>query len=216
MLINQNNKPKTSFFIQQKLTKMKKTIIIIALSLFILVPSIRMNAQPVSPVSEDDWVLNFGIGIGANYWGNGMGFGPGIKVAAEKGMWKVGPGVFTLGGEFGFSYFANSWDQYYLNENVSVKETWANIFLGARSAYHLGFDVKGLDVYAGIPLGIGFCAHSQTGWDYYDIWHGSSPVVPYLGIFMGGSYFFNDNLGINGEFGFNVTSAQVGMVFKLN
>ena len=83
---------------------------------------------------------------------------------------------------------------------------------GARGAYHYGWDVKGLDTYAGLPLGIGFSAYSGDDNPGY---HGSTPVFPYLGVFFGASYYFNKFIGINGEVGYNSTYANVGVIFRL-
>ncbi|HTX88321.1 MAG TPA: hypothetical protein VMC08_04975 [Bacteroidales bacterium] len=194
---------------------MKKVIIsLIAGSVFFLLTFSETQAQsraPVDPVSQGDWILNFGIGAGNPYFNNGYGFGPGFKVAFEGALWQVGPGVFTIGGELGFSYFAYTYANIL---DVKYREHWINFMIGARSAYHYGFKVKGLDVYAGIPLGIGFSAYH---YDYYDEswWHGYHPVFPYVGIFFGTSYFFNPVIGINAEIGYSATYAQIGMVFKI-
>jgi hypothetical protein len=45
--------------------------------------------------------------------------------------------------------------------------------------------------------------------------HSHQPVFPYVGAFVGTSYFFNDHIGLNGELGFNVTYANIGVIYKL-
>ena len=82
---------------------------------------------------------------------------------------------------------------------------------GARSAYHYGWNVPGLDTYGGLPLGIGF-SFVRHG----TLYNAYNPVYPYLGVFVGTSYFFNKIIGINGEFGYNVTYANIGIIVKLN
>lgn len=164
------------------------------------------NQAPFEPMSQGTWLLNFGFGPGVPVYGNGISFGPAAKVAFETGMWELGPGILTLGGEAGFSFFAHKFGS-------DWRETWVNMMIGARSAYHYGWKVRGLDTYGGIPLGIGFCFNT------YDDQPGHKnafPVYPYLGFFVGASYFFNANLGINGEVGYNSTYANIGLVFKLN
>ncbi|MDP4281972.1 MAG: hypothetical protein Q8867_07440 [Bacteroidota bacterium] len=196
----------------------KRCFYVILIAAALLMAQSESNAQnPVNPVSEGTWTLNFGIGPGTTYWGNGNGFGPGFKFAAEKGMWEVGPGVFTLGGELGFSFFSHSWDADYF----SVKEHWFNALFGARAAYHLGFDVPGLDVYGGMPLGFGISGYSYSGYSGPEAWkdwrgYSHQPFFPYVGVFFGGSYFFSPKIGVNAEVGYNTTYAQIGMVFKLN
>jgi hypothetical protein len=151
------------------------------------------------------WVINAGVGPGAHYFGNGVGFGPALKASFETGMWDLGPGVITLGGEATFSFFSHHYGQ-------SWNESWINFIFAARGAFHYGWNVEGLDTYGGIPLGIGFCAH---GWDDHPGNSGYTPVYPYAGIFLGASYFFTKSFGINGEVGYNSTLANIGVVFKL-
>jgi hypothetical protein len=160
---------------------------------------------PLDPVRLNSLVLNIGVGPGTPYFGNGAGFGPAFKGSFEKGMWDVGPGVITLGGEATFSFFSHHYGD-------GWNESWANFIFGARGAYHYGWNVEGLDTYGGIPLGIGFCAHSM---DDHPGNSGYTPVYPYVGIFFGASYFFNKSIGINGEVGYNSTNANIGVVFKL-
>jgi hypothetical protein len=207
----------------KKLIVMKKRstyLILMIVAAFILALPATQAQAPLNPVAKDSWILNIGIGPATQPFGNGYGLGIGGKLAFEKGMWKVGPGVITLGGDFGLSFSWRNWDYV----TFKLKERWGNLFLGARGAYHYGFGVKGLDVYGGVPLGIGFDRYTHSGYTagYGDLsWETVSgykhtPVFPYLGVFIGGSYFFNNTIGINGELGYNVTYANIGLVFKLN
>ncbi len=161
---------------------------------------------PLDPVRVGSWTINAGVGVGAHYFGNGAGFGPALKGSFETGMWDLGPGVITLGGEATFSFFSHNYGVDNWNES------WFNVILGARAAYHYGWNVEGLDTYGGIPLGIGFCAHGNGD---YPGNSGYTPVYPYAGIFFGASYFFTKTIGINGEVGYNSTHANIGVVFKL-
>lgn len=169
--------------------------------------TISLQAQngPVNPMKEDAWFMNAGFGTGTPFLGNGTGFGPAAKFSFEKGMWKVGPGVITLGAEATFSIF---WHTYGNNWH----ENWFNFIVGARSAYHYGWDVKGLDTYAGIPLGFGLCMNNH---DANEGFHTPIPLYPYFGFFLGVLYFFTPEIGVNGEFGYNSTYANIGLVFKL-
>ena len=190
---------------------MKKIILIATIVIcgWYTTPVNAQGGAPVQPMKLDTWLLNFGIGPATQFWGNGYGFGPALKVAAEKGMWQVGPGVFTLGGEFSMSYFGHTYFQ-------GFKESWVNLIFAARSAYHYGWDVPGLDTYAGVPLGIGFSFyHDNYNLKAVHYNHGYHAVYPYFGLILGGSYFFNANLGVNAEVGYNSTFANVGMVFKI-
>ena len=179
-----------------------------AIGLLAMTHVYSQKSAPVDPMGQGSWVIAVDAGPGTHIFGNGFGFGPGFKVFVENGTWQLGPGVLSLGGEFGFSFFSYHWN--YLN--IRYHESWLNYMFGARSAYHYGWDVKGLDTYGGIPLGIGFSAHT---YDNYAGYKGGSAVYPYLGLFVGSSYFFNKHIGINGELGYNVTYANLGVIFKL-
>jgi hypothetical protein len=109
-----------------------------------------------------------------------------------------------LGGDLGFSIFSNKFLGAY-------HEVWNNVMFGARSAYHYGWNVPGLDTYGGIPLGIGFSFYHHGR-----LYTGYQPIYPYLGFFVGTSYFFNKIIGVNGEFGYNVTYANIGVIVKLH
>jgi len=180
---------------------------ILLLTLLGIIFSTGLKAQngPMDPMKEDKWLLNFGFGAGTPFFGNGIGFGPAAKVAFEKGMWKAGPGVITLGAELTFSYFGNHYGE-------GWHEYWLNCIMGARSAYHYGWNVKGLDTYAGVPLGFGVCMNIH---DHHSGYHNFAPVYPYFGIFFGASYFFTPEFGINGEFGYNSTYGNLGLIFRL-
>jgi hypothetical protein len=186
---------------------MKKVtlVIIVFLITVLFTANPAFSKGPLDPVRLNTWVVNAGIGPGAHYFSNGIGFGPAIKASFEAGMWDLGPGVITLGGEVSFSFFSQHYGD-------GWNETWANFIFGARGAYHYGWDVEGLDTYGGIPLGIGFCGH---GWNHDAGHHGYTPVYPYFGVFFGASYFFTKTIGINGEVGYNSTYANIGMVYKL-
>ena len=186
------------------MTKMKRLIVYVFLAAF-FTSQTAYSAGPLDPVKVGTWTLNFGVGPGAHYFGNGIGFGPAEKISFEKGMWDAGPGVITLGGEAAFSFFTNKF-------GLGWKESWANFIFSARGAYHYGWNVEGLDTYAGLPLGIGFCSHT---WESRPGNHGYSPVYPYLGFFAGASWFFTKAIGINGEVGYNATYANIGVVIKL-
>jgi hypothetical protein len=159
---------------------------------------------PETPVKVGSVILNAGIGVGGNYRGTNYGTAFGAKVAVEWGLWQAGPGVITLGPEFGGS-FSNGGYQY--NDYKSHI-----IILAGRSAWHYGWDVPGLDTYGGFSAGIGFhnYSYNNNGNVSYN------ETIPVFGGFVGASYFVSPNFGFNAEAGFDITNFQVGVVFKLD
>jgi hypothetical protein len=186
--------------------RMLVKVIGIAMCFFTMTHVYSQKSAPVDPMSQGSWILGVGVGPGTHVFGNGYGFGPGFKVFFERGIWQLGPGVLSLGGDIGFSFFSDR----FLDEG---RENWLNFMFGARGAYHYGWNVAGLDTYGGIPLGIGFSVYSHNKTAGY---RGYQGIFPYVGFFLGTSYFFNNQFGINGEVGYNVTYANLGVIFKLH
>ena len=207
---------------------MKIKILVLIISALLLGNPLRSIAQgsgPRDPMNTGTWMINFGVGPGINYYsGYHSGFGPGFQVSAEVGMWQLGPGVLTIGGEVGVSYFSYKYSGYYY-KNVYYDETayrysWVSFVPAARSSYHYGWKVKGLDTYGGVSTGIRILSFTKKYYGYYaevpDVSYNPGSVSFFFGTYVGASYFFNKVIGINGEVGYNINYAQIGMVFKLN
>ncbi len=190
---------------------MKKNIIIVILiaALFILTEQINAQSnQPIDPVSPGDWTMSLSIGAGANQY-RGSGVGPGFQVAVECGMWQLGPGTLTLGGEAGLSYFSHKWADHY-------RYSYLTTIVAARSAYHYGWKVRGLDTYGGFALGFRILSLHRSFYNNYVDDYSPASFGPHIGAFVGASYFFGPNVGLNAELGYNINFAQIGVIFKLN
>lgn len=178
------------------------------LNLLILLPffskaQYKGETNQTTPVQPGSVILNLGLGVGADYEGHYYHQPFGTKMAVEWGLWKAGPGTITLGGEAGGS-FSNG--GYYDNYKVRT------IVVAGRSAWHYGWNVRGLDTYGGLSLGIGFI-HQEY---YSDADYISNQTVVAPGAFVGASYFLSRNFGFNTEMGYDITNFQLGIVFKLN
>jgi len=158
---------------------------------------------PVTPVQVGDVILNLGVGVGADYKGDDYNTGFGTKIAVEKALWQAGPGVITLGGEVGGSFSSGG---YYGYDDYHSQ----TIVVAARAAWHYGWQVPGLDTYGGVSAGLGFHHYKYSNPDY-----SHSSVIPAPGAFVGASYFVTPNFGFNAEAGYDITSVQIGLVFKL-
>jgi hypothetical protein len=184
---------------------MMKRIITITglLSLFILsAPQVRAQ-QPVNSMQVESWMFNAGIGLGTIYDTDAsLSAGFAFKVALQRGMWELGPGVVALGLETGMVFNSIVIDDPVNRNSHTVRFTKFNI--APRAGWHFGWDVIGLDTYAGMAMGIGFL--SQTDIDTKLRFHGS--------VYVGGSYFFNENFGVNLETGYGTTIVQLGVAYK--
>ena len=157
--------------------------------------------------------VNIGAGLGRGsyggygYYGSGYyGYGTaiGVKAAVERGMWQLGPGVLSLGAEVGGSFSSASYSGY--KSNI--------IIVAVRSAYHFGWNVDKLDTYGGVSLGPGFRSYNYT--DLSSSKYTKHDVVVAPGVFVGASYYFSPNIGVNVEAGYDITQVQGGIIFKLN
>jgi hypothetical protein len=178
----------------------------IALTALLVTSATVIYAQsqgPVTPVKVGSVILNLGIGAGADYQNTYYNSSFGTKAALEFGLWQAGPGVITLGGEIGGSASNGGYYTDYKSHTFII---------AARSAWHYGWQVRGLDTYGGVSAGLGF-RHEE-----YDDGNGPyshNDVIAVPGIFIGASYFVTPHFGFNAEAGYDITNIQAGVIFKL-
>jgi hypothetical protein len=163
---------------------------------------------PVDPAGPGNGILGFGFGPGIPLYG-GSGFGPAILVHYDHNIWQAGPGTVSLGGQIGTSFFTH----HYVHQEVNYKYSWTNLGIVFRAAYHYGWKVPGLDTYAGFGAGTYYSMYNDGG--YSDSGKGSSQIGFLPTAFFGGSYFFNDVVGVNAELGYNFAYASIGLNFRL-
>ncbi len=161
----------------------------------------RGGSGPVTPVRVGSVTLNLGVGVGTEYRGDYYNSPFGTKVALEVGMWQAGPGVITLGGEVGATFS---------NKKGSDDREARTVVVAARSAWHYGWKVRGLDTYGGVAAGLGFHHHNYRNYNGEQ-----NEVIPVVGPFVGASYFVTPKFGFNAEAGHDITRFQAGIIFKL-
>jgi hypothetical protein len=159
---------------------------------------------PTTPMEVGTVTVSGGLGVGSYYNGDYYNAAFGLKAVVEAGMWQAGPGVVTLGGEFGGSFSSGGY-QYYNNYSSRT------VIIAARAAWHYGWQVPGLDTYGGVSAGLGFQHYQYSDPGSYS--HNTVLAVP--GIFVGASYFVTPTFGFNAEAGHDITDVQVGIIFKI-
>lgn len=159
---------------------------------------------PITPVQVGSVTVNGGIGAGSYYNGDYYNAPFGLKAAIEWGLWQAGPGVITVGGEFGGSFSSGGYANY---NNYSSR----TIVFAARAAWHYGWQVRGLDTYGGVSAGLGFHRYHYENPNAYTY----NSVIAVPGIFVGASYFVTPTFGFNAEAGHDITDIQFGVVFKI-
>lgn len=143
-----------------------------------------------------------GVGVGAEYNSNYYNSAFGTKAVLEAGMWNAGPGVVSLGVEVGGTFSSGGTLNNYKARTIVV---------GGRSAWHHGWNVKGLDTYAGLSAGAGF---NQYRYETNEVVR-QNEVIPVFGAFVGASYYITPSFGVNIEAGRDITQVQAGIIFKL-
>jgi len=150
---------------------MKKQFLI----LFLFVMTGSAFAQ--SPVAKGEAQLNAGVGLSS--WGVPVYFGFDYGVHND----------ITLGAELSYRSYHDNWSGHRYNHSVTG-------FLG-NANYHFNRVLNipsNWDFYAGLNLGF-------YNWSSPDDYDGSHSSGLGLGAQVGGRYYFNDNIGINLEFG---------------
>ena len=200
---------------------------------------INTNQKKTEPVSDgsncydgSSKILNLGVGFGGfNYYRSYKGSGysyhstPAISLSYEQALpKKIGPGYIGVGGYLGFqtSSAKYNYDWNYNNNvgNYYYKYSWTNFMIAARGAYHLDDLVsKNTDLYAGILLGLRFQGfrYSSNNPDPngpdYNISSGNLNKV--ASIFVGGRYYFSNQIAAFGEVGWGVSWLTLGLSYKL-
>ena len=158
--------------------------------LFCAMISVSVNAQDV--FVKGDKVVNLGIGVGSTYSTYG---GSAIPIAASFEMC-IKDNLFDEKSSLGVgAYFG-----------FASKNSWTFLYPGVRGALHYQF-VDKLDTYAGLMIGIRHLSWGGGGYSasYTDL------IVPF---YIGGRYYFTDNVGAFAELGYGIAYLQLGISFK--
>ena len=177
--------------------------ILFGLGISMAVVSSAQTNSPYAPFTKGSVTFSAGVGVGNEYNSNYYNSAIGTKLVIEAGLWQAGPGVISLGGEAGGTFSSGG----------SLNNYKARTFvLAGRSAWHNGWNVKGLDTYAGLSAGAGFNHSSYTNNNGK---LKQDEVIPVFGGFIGASYFFTSTFGVNVEAGYDITQIQGGIILKI-
>ena len=153
--------------------------------LFCAMISLSVNAQ--NTFSKGDKIVNLGIGVGNTF----AGYSSAIPIAASFEL-GIKDNLFDdksslgVGGYFGFA---------------STKG-YTFLYPGVRGALHYQF-VDKLDTYAGLMLAMRLW--SGHGYSYTDF------IIPF---YIGGRYYFSNNMAAFAELGYGIAALQIGVSLK--
>jgi hypothetical protein len=165
-------------------------------------------------------VVNVGVGFLSSigyYSGSGVSRTPVLSLTGEYGIAKLGPGIVGAGIALGFqsASYTYNYDPYY------YKEKWSTTLFGLRGTYHPDFlNTDKYDVYAVFQLSFDHFGYKFTSNDpaYNRYGFGgnslSSYVRPY--ILVGGRYYFNKNIGVFAELGYDISFLKLGLAIKFD
>lgn len=176
---------------------MKKKII----AIFVAIIAISISASAQAPLPVGGSQIN--AGFGTSTWGipiyGGVEFG-----VAEN---------ITVGGEIFYSSYSETFTVLH-----DVNKWKYTIFtLAGTGNYHFN-DLLEIpsewDVYAGLALGYAIFGFSYQGTGAAPTYPGTAESMIYLNGQIGGRYFFNDNWGVNLQFGLgNTTGGRIGITY---
>ncbi len=177
---------------------MKKTILILNLVLLTSIASAQSFQKGTN-------ILNAGIGFGTNLGGLGNAR-PAISASFDHGQWEIGgPGVISLG-----AYVGNTG---YTFKSSGYVQKWNYTIVGARSAYHYNGFTKApkLDVYGGVMLSYNIMNYKADNYDGPNSYGGGLGFSAYVG----GRWFFANNIGVYAELGHGISTLNAGITVKL-
>ena len=151
--------------------------------------------------SKGDNLLNIGIGLNSNYDG-GLPLGASFETGLFDDI-SVGAGVDYLSNKYNFG----SGNTY----------KFTSLYFAARASYHFNNLLKissdKVDIYAGLALG--YRSFKWKNKSFNDVLGDSYGSGVFLGGYLGGKYYFSDNIGGFAELGATGSSnARLGIAFK--
>ncbi|GAA4382536.1 hypothetical protein [Hymenobacter koreensis] len=156
--------------------------------------------------------LGVGLGLGYGYYGGSLKATPAMSLSVERGFIEgLGPGTIGIGALIGYKGYSYDYG------GSQYKAKWTNLLVSARGTYHYNIlENPKLDTYAGISVGVRMQTWKDT---YYDNTPGlkdysSSSAYVTSGFFIGGRYFFTDNIGAFSEIGYDMNYLKLGLTAK--
>jgi hypothetical protein len=183
---------------------MKRILLLLVVAGFTLT---QLSAQEPTFVKGDK-VLNLGVGLGSNLYSGSYYHSqiPPVSASFEVGVADkiLEKGVIGVGGYLGFS----SYKYTYANSGWKT----SNIIIGARGNFHYPL-VEKLDTYTGLLLGYGIVNNKFFGAYNEGDYGGSSSGIQWAW-FVGGRYYFKENLAAMLELGYGVAYLNLGIALK--
>lgn len=160
---------------------------------------------------KGDRVLNLGIGFGSTAY-SGTGYSTSVPPVSVSLEFSVKDNLFNdskcaLGVAPYIGYASYNYDYHY-DISTAGKTKFTDLVIGVNGNIHYEF-INKLDTYAGLMLG-----YENLSWK--DSSFGSvAGSGMFVGLNVGGRYYFTDNFAAMMELGYGVTYLNLGIGFKL-
>ena len=163
-------------------------------------------------------MVNFGVGFGNLYY-RGLGAGydftstPALSISLDHSFKKFEEiqGTIGLGGLIGFQSSSSK----YTNSFGYYKYHWNNFIIAPRASYHAGFiNTDKFDLYAGIMVGVRIeSVNYSSNYGAADLGNYGGAIFT-AGGFLGGAWYFANNLGAFAELGYDISYLKIGLCLK--
>jgi len=159
---------------------------------------------------KDSKFLNLGLGIGTNLY-SGVHYSGQVPPISASFEYVIKDELFDENSSLGvggyLGYTAYKW--------TSGDYGWkySSIVIGPRGYLHYSF-VDKLDTYTGLTLGYNILTSKWTG--SAAEWGSASSGGLAYAWFVGGRYFFSDNIAAMAELGYGITYLTIGVCIGLN
>lgn len=173
---------------------------------FIALAIVMSTTAFAQPFQIGTSTVNAGVGIGTSLGGLGKSR-PALSISFDHGLWQAGEqGVISLGG-----YVGNTGYKY---TDLGYTAKWNYMVVGARAAYHYQglTSLPELDAYGGVMLAYNLVKYSSDGTNTGMANNYGSGLG--FSFFLGGRWFFSENIGAFAELGYGVSVLNVGASFK--
>jgi hypothetical protein len=182
----------------------------VAITLFAAILAFNLSAQE-STFEKGDKALNLGIGFGTSLYSGSYykASVPPVSASFEVGIIDgiLDKATVGVGGYIG--YAASKYEVDYGFGSYGWKYSYTVI--GARGTFHYPL-VDKLDTYGGAMVGYNIVTSKEIG----DIPSGysSSGSAPSFSIFVGGRYYFTENIAAMAELGYGIAYFNIGLAMK--
>lgn len=167
--------------------------------------SVALTSQTFAQFAKGDKLLNVGIGLGV-YGRGGLPIGGSFEYGVTD---KISVGVQA-------DYYSWKYNYGFSGTNYGYKYTFLPI--AVRGSYHVNDLLKlgndKVDLYAGLALGYYISSFTYDGVNYGGTYSDGYGSRAFIGLHLGGRYYFKPNIAGFAELGAGVSALKLGVTFK--